>query len=71
MGYELFYAARAGAQHAAYTLLTLFRSVSLRSEQKGEIAWASLMRWVCNAVVAATEAHLEAIRPRGSALVWS
>jgi len=55
----------------AYTLLALFRSVSLRSEQKGEIAWARLMRWVWTAVVAATDAHLEALRPRGSAVVRS
>jgi len=55
----------------AYTLLALFRSVSLRSELKGEIAWGKLMRWVWTALVAASEAHLAAIRPRGSAVVWS
>ncbi|HEY3448453.1 MAG TPA: transposase family protein, partial [Myxococcales bacterium] len=54
----------------AYTMLTLFRSVSLRGEQRGEIAWASLMRWVWQVAVAATDAHLAAIRPRGAA-VWS
>jgi hypothetical protein len=52
----------------AYTLLALFRSVSLRGEQKGEIRWADLMRWVSATVIAATEAHLLAIRPR--AVVW-
>lgn len=55
----------------AYTLLALFRSVSLRSEQKGEIPWRSLMRWVWQAAVAATKAHLEALRPRESAVVRS
>jgi hypothetical protein len=55
----------------AYTLLALFRSVSLRSEQKGEIAWARLMRWVWTAVIAATDAHLEALRPRERAVVRS
>jgi hypothetical protein len=55
----------------AYTLLALFRSVSLRGEQKGEFAWASLMRWVWKAAVAVTEAHLEGLRPRGSAIVRS
>lgn len=55
----------------AYTLLSLFRSVSLRSEQKGEIAWKSLMRWVWQTVVAATQEHLEALRPREGAVVRS
>lgn len=55
----------------AYTLLSLFRSVSLRSEQKGEIAWASLMRWVWRTAVAATEVHLQALRPREAAVVRS
>jgi hypothetical protein len=53
----------------AYTLLALFRSVSLRSEQKGEIAWKSLMRWVWKTVVAANQAHLETLRPREGAVV--
>jgi len=55
----------------AYALLALFRSVSLRSELKSEIAWGKLMRWVWSALVAASEAHLAAIRPRRSAAVWS
>jgi len=55
----------------AYTLLALFRSVSLRSDQKGEIAWARLMRWVRDTAIAATAAHLAAIRSRASAAVWS
>lgn len=55
----------------AYTLLALFRSVSLRSEMRGEIRWADLLRWVWSAIVAATDAHLEAIRLRKSIAVWS
>lgn len=55
----------------AYTLLALFRSVSLRSEQRGEIRWADLLRWVWSAIVAATDAHLDAIRLRKSIVVWS
>lgn len=55
----------------AYTLLALFRSVSLRSETRGEIRWADLLRWVWSAIVAATDAHLEAIRLRKSIAVWS
>ena len=55
----------------AYTLLALFRSVSLRSEPKGAMRWADLMRWVWTAIVAATKEHLAAIRPRTGAAVWS
>jgi hypothetical protein len=55
----------------AYTLLALFRSVSLRSQEKREMRWADLLRWVWSAIVAATDAHLEAIRPRTGVVVWS
>ncbi len=55
----------------AYTLLALFRSVSLRSQEKGEMRWSDLLRWVWSAIVAATDAHLEAIRPRTGLVVWS
>jgi hypothetical protein len=55
----------------AYTLLALFRSVSLRSQEKREMRWADLLRWVWCAIVAATDAHLEAIRPRTGVVVWS
>ena len=55
----------------AYTLLALFRSVSLRSEQKRRIRWADLMRWVWTAIVAATDVHLDALRSRADTLVWS
>jgi hypothetical protein len=55
----------------AYTLLALFRSVSLRSETRDEIRRADLLRWVWSAMVAATDAHLEAIRLRKSIAVWS
>jgi hypothetical protein len=58
-------------RRVAYTLLALFRSVSLRSEMRGEIRWADLLRWVWSAIVAATDAHLEAIRLRKSIAVWS
>jgi hypothetical protein len=55
----------------AYTLLALFRGVSLRGEQKGEVRWADLLRWVWSAIVAATDAHLDAIRLRKTVAVWS
>jgi hypothetical protein len=53
----------------AYTLLSLFRSVSMRGELKGEIPWASLMRWVWQTAVAATKRHVEGLRPREGAAV--
>ena len=54
----------------AYTLLALFRSVSLRSEARREMRWKDLMRWVHAAIVAATDAHLEAIRLRKAVVAW-
>ena len=38
----------------AYTLLTLFRSVTQRSDDARAIAWKSLMRWVWATLIAAT-----------------
>ena len=55
----------------AYTLLTLFRSVSQRSEARREMRWVDVLRWVWTAVVAATEIHLAELRPRKSLIVWS
>jgi DDE_Tnp_1-associated/Transposase DDE domain len=55
----------------AYTLLALFRSVSLRSEHKHQLRWSDLMRWVWTAIVAATDVHLDALRSRADTLVWS
>jgi hypothetical protein len=48
----------------AYTLLALFRSVSLRSETGSKMRWKDLLRWVHTALVASTEHHLSALRPR-------
>jgi hypothetical protein len=55
----------------AYTLLALFRSVSLRSEALREMRWKDLMRWVHAAIVAATVVHLDAIRLRKAVVAWS
>lgn len=55
----------------AYTLLALFRSVSLRSAAKRQMSWRELMRWVWSAAVAATDAHLDAIRSRKGVVVWA
>lgn len=48
----------------AYTLLTLYRSVTQRSEEKRERPWRELFEVVRDALVASTEATLEALRHR-------
>jgi len=48
----------------AYTLLGLFRSVTQRSDEKREVAWARLMRQVQATLVAGTEATVAGLRPR-------
>jgi predicted transposase YbfD/YdcC len=52
----------------AYTLLTLFRSVTQRSEDKRVIRWKALLRWVHSTLLAAHENDLEGLRPRKSLL---
>jgi hypothetical protein len=51
----------------AYTLLALFRSVTLRSDESRATRWRVLLRWVRDALVAATEEHLAGLRPREAA----
>ena len=48
----------------AYTLLTLFRSVTQRSEAKRAMRWKTLLRWVNNTLVGAHEAEVAGLRPR-------
>jgi hypothetical protein len=48
----------------AYTLLTLFRSVSSRSEENRTIRWKALLTWVRDALVAAGSAETAALRDR-------
>lgn len=48
----------------AYTLLTLFRSVTQRSEEKRAMRWGQLLGWVRATLLAATEEQLEALRDR-------
>ena len=42
----------------AYNMLALFRSVTQRSEDRRQTPWRDLLRWVYNALIAATNAHL-------------
>jgi hypothetical protein len=55
----------------AYNLLALFRSVTLRSEERRAMPWTDLLRGFAYAFVALTEAHLDGLRTRtlSSALV--
>lgn len=52
----------------AYTLLTLFRSVTQRSDERRATPWRDLLRWFYNAIIAATDADLSALRPRPRAM---
>lgn len=48
----------------ALSMLALFRSVTLRSDENRKTPWADLMRWIYNTVIAATEQHTAALRLR-------
>jgi hypothetical protein len=48
----------------AYTLLALFRAVSLRSDDNRTTRWLVLLRWVRDALVALAAEHIENLRPR-------
>ncbi len=48
----------------AYTLLALFRSVSLRSDGNRATRWKVLLTWVHDALVAATPEHMMNLRVR-------
>jgi len=48
----------------AYTLMTLYRSVTQRSDEKRERPWQQLLDLVRDALIASTEATIEAVRHR-------
>jgi hypothetical protein len=48
----------------AYSLLTLYRSMRQRSEEKRAVPWADLFEDVRDALVASTEATVESLRQR-------
>jgi hypothetical protein len=48
----------------AYTLLALFRSVTLRSEEGRATRWKDLLAWVRDALVAAGPEHVMNLRVR-------
>jgi hypothetical protein len=48
----------------AYTLLALYRAVTLRSEESRAMPWKDLLLWVRDALVALTSEHILDLRPR-------
>jgi hypothetical protein len=52
----------------AYTLLTLFRSVSQRSDARRATPWLDLLRWFYNAVISASDLDVFALRARALAM---
>jgi hypothetical protein len=48
----------------AYTLMTLYRSVRQRSDDKRGMPWTELMEWVRDMLIASTEATLALLRRR-------
>ncbi len=45
-------------RRVAYTLLALFRAVTLRSDEHRAMRWKSLLAWVRDALVAAAPEHM-------------
>ena len=48
----------------AYNIMTLFRGVTLRSNQRKLTPWRMIFRWVHNALLVARTKHTEGLRPR-------
>jgi hypothetical protein len=55
-------------RRVAYNLLTLFRSVTQRSEEKRGTPWKAIMHWLRMALLTADPADLQGLRPRRLAL---
>jgi hypothetical protein len=47
----------------AYTLLSLFRSVTQRADDRRATPWLDILRWFYNAFLSATDADVAAVRP--------
>ena len=48
----------------SYNMLALFRCVSQRSEERRQVPWKELMRWMYNALIGAREADVAGLRSR-------
>lgn len=51
-----------------YNALALFRGVTQRSDERRQTPWKTLLRWVYNTLIAATDNDLDGIRTRKAAL---
>jgi hypothetical protein len=48
----------------AYNILTLFRTVTQRSDRGRHMPWRTICRWFYNTLLVATDEHVEGLRPR-------
>jgi hypothetical protein len=53
----------------AYNMLALFRSVTQRSDERRQTPWRDIVRWLYQAVIAATDGDLDDLRPRRTCAV--
>ena len=58
-------------RRVAYTLLTLFRSVTLRGWESRLMPWKNLLRWVYQTALLLEDEHLAGLRPRLDAYAGS
>lgn len=52
----------------AYSMLAIFRAVTLRSEENRSLPWKDLLQWVSDALIAIADHDLNALRPRTNEL---
>jgi hypothetical protein len=57
-------------RRVAYTLLALFRGVTLRSQDNRRMPWKDLVRRIYNALIAASDAHTRGLRQRETDLAF-
>ena len=53
----------------AYNILALFRAVTQRSENRRQTPWRDIVRWVYQALIAATAEDVEGLRARRTSAV--
>jgi hypothetical protein len=54
----------------SYNMLALFRCVSQRSEERRQVPWKELMRWMYNALIGAREEDVAGLRTRQGVAVF-
>lgn len=55
----------------AYNMLALFRTVTQRSEERRQTPWRNIVRWLYQAVIAATKENVDGLRARKASAVVS